>query len=1376
MAKTATLSFLTLALLLATVGTAYYLYVSKQESYLIDRNFRLLALWSKKLRETTEEYKHQIQYIIISASPESDDEQVKCRKTNPQQECWPVQCSEKANEECDGPKISLEKFKSEFEKLHEEYEGKLRSISSCSIPADPKLDTFVNKQPRIKVQLSSTDKDLLHLTYERKREKTRSACKDAVCNYDHHYRREKEESKQVCQDTVQVDLSISKVLPHLITKNSFSDVILFDSETEKVHFQENTSLYKIDDFRDVVVQRPDSGGFFSFFFDNFETADIQNNKTGPSTPPSLKNLLQNPTHREITIANISYDLFTQPVVLPELTLEKPAHYKQTKKVPARLILAGLVKHEDFEKEYHAIPHTWLLVFLFFVLLGLLSFPIIHLGFMDSRERLSPIHVLSLLATGVFGTALITLFFLDIVWFKGVRHNLDAQLETTAEQIKSEFSYELKKNLNLLHAYDHSDDFEKDFACVTQGENCPVTYHHAWAEESDRRRGRNLETTWVVRRKYPYLCDAKHKEAFPYHCSYVVVFWVDQEKNTRINWTPSSSYYLEASTPITNREYVNRILNPDPKSSLWHTQDRHPEFFAESLLSWGTGRHRVVLSIASSQSEREESSEGEPKKWVAAIETEFQFLKAVAIPDGTGFAVIEDDGGRVLFHSDDKQSLWENFFAETDNNSRLKAHVFSRTAGWFQGTYWGEGHSFYSTPLPAVPWSLVVFRNKELFRTTNFEAIILACALFALYIIISLIVPVVIWLFNKARRRKMSISWFWPDSDRYYWCYATIGLIFFLVGIPFLLCDVFPDDFAVWFVFPYLLVSLIFLYLLTKHCPKRTQEISPEQSHRQYAFVIISFLLLFSALPMGIFFKTGVDKEMTMAMKYNLITLGQKLRQTSDLDFSQIFREISATPSPVAECPENECESVKCEQINSQHEDCPLECTGKSISRNNRTFFKHSIHLNLIAETELCVSDKGFSQNSSSSPKLSFLERIHQIIREHSLSRLSNPVSIRTLGLTSDQPSGTPFHWPDNSESSSISLEFRALPKHEESSRDNLWVILQSSLPSVWFSDFPDERSFLSLILPLIVLIGNSLVLVMVPIFIVSRIFPILQKSSTNESANLETSKEGNCLIVGLPESLKYWIPLGSHGRIDCHQIGDLPRKISFIKEDSVILDHFEYQFGVPEFDRAKLKLLTALLVEGKGIYVLSTINPLKLVREDDAGPSSPDESEHPIPVSLQEWSQVFQSFTLHYISLASKFPRGAPSYEAIWQSRTIDEKITLHHLAQDGFVHAENQDLRHLLELGLIKSKPDSCWMIDDGFEEYVLNAAQRDRLGAIERVKRQGLWHVWKWPLAIVFVVLVVGLLWTQQESENALVVMLSLLPVLLPTLSSLEEDGNGS
>ena len=1370
MAKKATLGFSTLALLLVIFG-AYYLYLSERESYFIDRNFRLLALWSKKISETVDEYKYHFQYMISEFSQVKDES---------------FQCPKDENEKCDCKKNSREKFECEFENkfetvLAKKFEGKLISVQTCPKLEGLEQNKFVNDQPRITAQLSSRNEDLLGLIYEKKRHQPFMECKD----------------------TVKADLSISKVTSHLITDQAFddaviteevfSDVIIFDSKTGKVHFhanhaQANHALFRIDDFRDIVAQRSDTGGIFSFFSNNSKTTDIQNGKSGSATPPRLKDLLQSPTHRRIAIGDISYELFTQPVVLPGLTLKKQTNYRQKSDIPARLILAGLVKTEKFQSEYRAIPHTWLLLFLFFVLLGLLSLPIIHLGFMDHHESLRPIAVLSLLVTGVFGTALITIFFLDVVWLNNVRHSLDEQLEQTAKNIKVAFKDEIEKTVRQLVAYDRSDDFEKDFACVTQGENCPVTYlayPHDCAEESNRKcGGTSKEDRWVARKKYRYECNKKSNNE---NCD--LFFWIDQEKHMRITWYTKPEYYLQTSTvSLAHRDYVKRIL--EAESSLWHTKDGH-QFYAQSLIALGMGTHTVVLSMESSQSKPTESPKSKPQKWVAAIETEFQFLKSVAIPDGTGFAVIEDEGGRVLFHSDDKRSLWENFFEETDNNARLKAHAFSRTEGPFAGRYWGKGHAFYSIPLPGVPWSLVVFRNKDLFRTTNFEALLLAGTLFALYTVFSVVVLaillLVIWRFNKTGLRKMFISWFWPDSGRPYWYYTAIVLIFFLLGILLFWVSI-PANYAIWLVFLYPLGSMLGLWFLTKDYPECPQKISPEQSHRQYASVIISFLLLFSALPMGIFFKTGADREMTLAMKYNLITLGQKLRQTTDLDFSQIQREIRGvdTSSPMAECAENSY-------------------------RRNCNLLKRSIHLNPLTKTTLYVSDKKPSANSYSRLEPSFLEKmcvrtdpgaddcnhtepssplekLHKFIRANSLSRLSNPVSVSTLGLIDEQSPGNPFHWRYDS-SPSIALDFQASLKPSDS--QTKWVILRS-----WSSSDIWPSSAKSFFWGAAVLIAFVLMLIGVPIFIVSRIFPVLRKSPVDENSYQEKTKENSnkkeekLLIIGSPESLDSYrqenLPADQWEPIDCRQISDplwwkVEGQVLSTQKAGVILQHFEYQFGVPTFDRSKLNLLADLLAEGKQICVLSTINPLKLAHKDDPGSSSPDESKRPVPVSLQEWSQVFQAFTLRYskqdkpeTALDSRsVPANESYYEAIWQARTMDEKITLHHLAQDGVVHAENPDLPTLLDLGLIKSKPDPHWL-DKNFEEYVLNAAQRDRLDTKERVKS----HAWKWPIAIVLVVLVLGLLSTQQEFHNAVVIVLSLLPVLLPTLSELfggqQKDGN--
>ncbi|MCG8432116.1 MAG: hypothetical protein MJA29_13225, partial [Candidatus Omnitrophica bacterium] len=340
------------------------------------------------------------------------------------------------------------------------------------------------------------------------------------------------------------------------------------------------------------------GGVFSFFSDPSETAEVQKHESGSSTSPSLKDILQSPTHRRITIGDRSYELFTQPAGLPELTFEQKADPSP------RLILAGLVETKTFQSEYRAIPHTWLLLFLFFVLLGLLSLPILHLGFMDSHERLSRIHVLSLLVACVSGTALITLFFLDVVWLSNVRDRLDNQLKVTAETIQEVFASELKKTWRHLVAFDRSDHLKADFNCVTEEQTCPdksTGEALACVEKGNRKcGGDSKDDRWVARKEYQNLYDAKRKKVCPDPCSYNPVFWVDQDKNARITWTTDSEdYYFETSkVSLAHREYVKRILGPEPQSSLWRINDDDPEFYAQSLSSLGSGRHMVVLSMTS----------------------------------------------------------------------------------------------------------------------------------------------------------------------------------------------------------------------------------------------------------------------------------------------------------------------------------------------------------------------------------------------------------------------------------------------------------------------------------------------------------------------------------------------------------------------------------------------------------------------------------------------------------------------------------------------------------------------------------------------------------------------------------------------------------
>ena len=64
-----------------------------------------------------------------------------------------------------------------------------------------------------------------------------------------------------------------------------------------------------------------------------------------------------------------------------------------------------------------------------------------------------------------------------------------------------------------------------------------------------------------------------------------------------------------------------------------------------------------------------------------------------LPHGFGFAVLNNKTEKVpyyqvLFHSDSKRNLRENFLQETRANENLNSLLFSSQKGFVDSTYWG----------------------------------------------------------------------------------------------------------------------------------------------------------------------------------------------------------------------------------------------------------------------------------------------------------------------------------------------------------------------------------------------------------------------------------------------------------------------------------------------------------------------------------------------------------------------------------------------------------------------------------------------------------------------------------------------------------------
>jgi len=90
------------------------------------------------------------------------------------------------------------------------------------------------------------------------------------------------------------------------------------------------------------------------------------------------------------------------------------------------------------------------------------------------------------------------------------------------------------------------------------------------------------------------------------------------------------------------------------------------------------------------------------------------LIAAIDPPLLKFAVIDTSTGTVLFHSNDRRGLAENFFRESGRDPSLLAAINSERTEEFSGRYLGDPHHFFYVPVKDVPWGVIVFySDKEL---------------------------------------------------------------------------------------------------------------------------------------------------------------------------------------------------------------------------------------------------------------------------------------------------------------------------------------------------------------------------------------------------------------------------------------------------------------------------------------------------------------------------------------------------------------------------------------------------------------------------------------------------------------------------------------
>lgn len=513
---------------------------------------------------------------------------------------------------------------------------------------------------------------------------------------------------------------------------------------------------------------------------------------------------------EQEIAGERYALFRQPV---RLDFKRP-----DSKEDALWEVVGLVRSDRLWADAMRIGPSGLVVLISLLLLALCAWPFFKLSAMGRRERIHPREVLWVSASLAVACALLAIATLDLGLNEGRRLELEDELEDAADEIEAALTGEIGDALGQLSHVLAEDGGEYWHQCGLYGDSgCPKGVHAGglFRPTLDRNGGPFLDIAMrsfrpaLDWREYPYL---------------EMVFWTDACGNQVAKRSVG-----EEPTPlisVAGREYFQRARDRD----LWSPADwphvrpgdapvpwlpffapvPRPPFFVQPLRSWTTGEQEVVLSVAYGEGEPDEPGcekeeiRGSPVAAMSIIKLP-SMLRPI-LPPGRGFAVV-DGQGRVVFHSRPERNGLENLLLESENPPELRSAFFARTERHFTAGYRGRKRQMYSRPLTGLPWHVVVFENRDVVQTVNFEAAMAALLLS----VVQLVLLAAAVAFIRLVGRRPSLRLLWPpsgDVGAYGRMITILLLVVFAFGASFTLAPSSGSLLRTGFLLPLTALGLI----------------------------------------------------------------------------------------------------------------------------------------------------------------------------------------------------------------------------------------------------------------------------------------------------------------------------------------------------------------------------------------------------------------------------------------------------------------------------------------------------------------------------------------------------------------------------------------
>lgn len=519
-------------------------------------------------------------------------------------------------------------------------------------------------------------------------------------------------------------------------EDDYSDEVIIGDNSISKRIQVNSTVFTIEqDLHSFLASLLWQDDFDNYLIiDNESSIVYQSGQIGifemsADSLVSLKggnNSVKASSSKEVILQGNEYKLFAYPFRL--------GHNK-------RYVLIGLRSSKAFnEQSMHISSLTVVSVATVFFLL-LLSFPFIKLVLISKTERLSRPDIILCMVSIFAITCLVSLLTLDIFQYrKYAQQDIQKNLKSVSGILEKNLKQEMLNALNQLKVYDS-----------------------IYAEIPLNKKSNQvnlLKDTILAPKEYT---------------GFDFIFWITDEGMQTNKWTVKS----QNTSPIdvNTRKYYSKIHD---KSGWKWKKKGFDLFFLESIYSLNTGKSYAALSIPSIDTSFEKKSE------VIAMTTELGAIFDPVLSHGYKFALINAEG-QVLFHSDKRRNLQENFLNDIGNKSAIKSSINSRVFNTFSTSYHGDDYEACIEPLDSWPVYLVTLYDTSYFKSANAEILSVCIIMLGVYGSIILLIFLIIYVSShspsKLQFRKTRLNWVIPHpyNSRLYQQSATfslaVGLIF-----------------------------------------------------------------------------------------------------------------------------------------------------------------------------------------------------------------------------------------------------------------------------------------------------------------------------------------------------------------------------------------------------------------------------------------------------------------------------------------------------------------------------------------------------------------------------------------------------------------------